>query len=188
VRAFDELRFGPQRTLNLREGLPNAHEAARRAEAWLREQQVKGAGEVLIITGRGIHSPGGVGIIRQRVEKLLFSLRRRGIIASHQEHNPGAFSVRLAPIRSLVEAPPRKRQAASPSSPASVHGLGANTMDLLRQVAERSLDSLGVSPNDETIHDEMHRFLAAIVKGLPAGMRREEQLRSALRAAIAEYD
>jgi len=93
VRAFDELRFGAQRTLNLRDGLPTAQEAVRRADAWLREQQVRGAEEVLIVTGRGTHSIGGVPVVRPAIEKLLFQLRRRGVIASHQEHNPGALAV-----------------------------------------------------------------------------------------------
>ena len=188
MRAFDELRFGPHRTLNLRETLPTSPEAVRRAESWLREQQVKGSEEVLIVTGRGSHSPGGVAVIRGAIEKLLFSLRRRGVIASHQEHNPGAFAVQLAPLRALVDAPARKREAVSQPPPVSIHGLDAATTDLLRQVAERSLDMLGVSPNEATIRGEMHRFLSAILQGLPPGARREEQLREALRAAIADYD
>ena len=39
-RAFDEVRFGATRTLNLRESLPTGAEAARRLEAWLRQHQV----------------------------------------------------------------------------------------------------------------------------------------------------
>jgi len=36
-KAFDELRFGPLRTLNLRESLPTAQEARDRTERWNRE-------------------------------------------------------------------------------------------------------------------------------------------------------
>src|SRR5438128_2788900 len=58
-QAFDEARFGARRTLNLRESLPSADAAAKRAETWLRQQQVESAEEVLIITGRGNQSEGG---------------------------------------------------------------------------------------------------------------------------------
>src|SRR5262245_46371615 len=110
MSAFDELRFGPQRTLNLREGLPASADAVRRAEAWLYEHQVRGTREVLIVTGRGSQSHDGTAVIRPAVEKLLHSLRRRGVVASHQLHNPGAFAVQLASVRSQIEAPPRRRE------------------------------------------------------------------------------
>jgi len=59
-KAFDEAEFGPKNILNLRESLPTAADARFRAEAWLRERQVSRANEVLLITGRGNQSPGGV--------------------------------------------------------------------------------------------------------------------------------
>ena len=189
MRAFDELRFGPHRTLNLREALPSPTAAIRRAENWLREHQVKGSEEVLIVTGRGLRSIDGVAVIRPAIEKLLFALRRRGVIASHAEHNPGAFVVQLASLRALVDAPARNRDAASEKpGPTSLHGLGAVTTDLLRQVAELSLDALGIDPDEATIRDEMHRFLGAVLRGLPSDDRDEQQLVRALRAAIAEFD
>lgn len=189
MSAFDELRFGSQRTLNLREHLPSAAEAVRRTEAWLREHQVRGSKEVLVITGRGNQSIGGIGVVRGAVEKLLFSLRRRGVIESHQEHNPGAFAVQLAPLRALVEAPARNRERNVPSERrVKIPGLSRETTDLLRQLAERSLDMLGVSGDEATIGDEMHRHWSAIAPALPAGGRSEEQLRAALRAAIRDYD
>ena len=52
-QAFDEVRFGALRTLNLRLSMPTAHEAAARVEQWLRQHQVQQSGEVLVITGRG---------------------------------------------------------------------------------------------------------------------------------------
>ena len=63
-QAFDEVRFGGQRTLNLRDTLPTAAAATARTEAWLRQQQVDSAGEVLIVTGRGNQSEGGVPVLR----------------------------------------------------------------------------------------------------------------------------
>jgi Smr domain len=189
ARAFDELRFGPQRTLNLRENLPSAADATSRAENWLREQQVRGTKEVLVITGRGNQSIGGVGVIRSAVEKLLFSLRRRGVVASHREHNPGAFLVELAPLRALVEAPARRRERNAARAPrASVEGLSAGSLQLLRDLATRSLDALGVRATEDRLGDEMQRHLRAIAPGLTGGEAMESQLRAALMNALADYD
>jgi hypothetical protein len=189
VSALDELRFGPERTLNLRESLPTSEEGVRRTESWLREQQVKGSREVLVITGRGNQSAGGISVLKPAVEKLLFSLRRRGVVASHQAHNPGAVAVELAPLRALIEAAPRRREPVrSPAPGATLHGLTRETTALLRDLAERSLDALGVAADDAGIEDEMHRYLRAIAPGLPGGLGMEDGLRAALRAAIAEYD
>jgi hypothetical protein len=189
VSAFDELRFGAPRTLNLRESLPTAAEAERRTEAWLREHQVRGSAEVLVITGRGNQSAGGIGVLHAAIDKLLFSLRRRGVVASHQEHNPGAFAVQLAPLRALADAPARRREHGNRASATmEIHGLSADTVDLLHQLAERSLEALGASPAESRTIDEMHRHLRMIAPGLPAGDAMEDHLRAALRTAIAEYD
>src|SRR5262245_45437664 len=108
--AFDELRFGPARTLNLREHLPTANEARTRAERWLRGKQVERAGEVLVITGRGKHSEGGTPVVRQAIVQLFASLRRRNVIEAWAEHTPGSFVVTLAPVRALFEVPKRRRE------------------------------------------------------------------------------
>jgi hypothetical protein len=189
VSASDELRFGPQRTLNLRENLPTSIEAVRRAEAWLRQHQIEGSKEVLVITGRGSHSIGGIAVIRAAIESLLFSLHRRGVVASHQEHNPGAFAVQLAPLRTLFDAPARRGQRASTDFTATeIHGLTRETTALLHDLAERSLEVLGVSADESGIIDEMHRHLRMMAPALPAGPQMEEHLRAALRAAMSEYD
>lgn len=187
VNALDELRFGPGRTLNLRESLPTVPDALRRAENYLREHQIRGSGEVLIITGRGANSPDGVGVIRAAVEKLLHSLRRRGVVESHAPHGPGAFAVRLAPVRRLVDAPRRHRdRARSPAFPA-IQGLGEETNALLRLLAERALDELGVRHDPDTVEEEMQRQLRALTPGLPTADM-ESALRGALRRALDEYD
>lgn len=188
MNALDELRFGFQRTLNLRDGLPSAADAAKRADRWLREQQVRGSSEVLVITGRGSHSPGGIPVIRQEVERLLRSLRRRGVVASHAEHNPGAFAVKLAPIRSMVEALPRTRDPVHAPETAPLHGLSSETMELLRELAELSLDALAVKPDASTVDDEIHRQLRAIAPALRGGPGLDRELRAVLRTAIGEYD
>jgi hypothetical protein len=189
VSASDELRFGPQRTLNLREHLPTSIDAVRRAEAWLREQQVRGSKDVLVITGRGNQSIGGIPVIRGAVEKLLFSLHRQGVVTSHHEHNPGAFAVQLAPLRTLFEAPARRREPVRTDLPAAeIHGLTRETTALLRDLAERSLDALGVSASEARVVDEMHRHLRVIVPALGAGPAMEQELQAALRVAMSEYD
>jgi hypothetical protein len=188
VSALDELRFGSQRTLNLRESLPTAGEAVRRADAWLREHQVKGSKEVLIITGRGSQSVGGIPVLRPAIEKLLFELRRRGVVRSHREHNPGAFVAVLAPLRHLVEAVPRRRDQLRPRGQVALHGVSPETASLLRDLAMRSLDALGVQQDEARIEDEMHRQLAAIAPALSSAAQPDDALRAALRAAIAEYD
>src|ERR1039458_10771301 len=73
-RAFDEARFGPARTLDLRASMPTAAEAVRRAEPWLRERQMARAGDVLVITGRGKGSPGGVAVMREALRKPFSTL------------------------------------------------------------------------------------------------------------------
>ena len=186
--ALDELRFGAEGILNLRVLRPTVSDAERRAERWLRERQIRGAKEALIVTGRGNQSEGGVSPVRAAVERLLYSLRRRGVILGHGEHNPGAFVVRLAPMRALVDAPPRRRERKTPSTITEVPGLSTETTALVRALAEASLGALGVVPTEENLPDEMQRHLRAIVPGLAGGAGMEERLRDALRSAMAEYD
>src|SRR5437763_475330 len=100
-KAFDEATFGSKNTLNLRESLPTPADARFRTESWLRERQVSKAGDVLVITGRGNNSPGGISPVRETVAALLPQLRRRGVVSDWREHSPGSFVVKLAPINSL---------------------------------------------------------------------------------------
>lgn len=184
MTVWDELRFGPERTLNLRENLPTTADAVRRAERWLREKQVQDAGEVLLITGRGAHSIDGIAAIRQAIAKLLGVLRRKGVVMTFQEHNPGAYAVQLAPIRTLLES----SAATAITRPAlSVAGLDRQTNELLRELAERSLDALGVTATAARVEDEMHRHLRTLVPAI-SGPEVEASLRQAIRTALSEYD
>src|SRR5207342_362990 len=88
-QAFDEVRFGPARTLNLRASLPTGAEAARRVESWIREQQAQRADELLVITGRGNNSEGGVSVVREAAMRIFHELRRKGIVESFVEHTAG---------------------------------------------------------------------------------------------------
>jgi len=190
-RAFDDARFGSARTLNLRATLPSAADAVARAEAWLREKQASRAGEVLVITGRGNQSEGGESVVRAAVARLLASLRRRGVVQQVVEHTPGSFVVELAPFSALRNAPPRRREpaaAAPPADPAALAGLSGATRELLRRVAQRALEELGVRDPEHFVQGEMVAQFAHVAAAVPEGPDREVRLRAALTALLAEYD
>lgn len=189
ARAFDELYFGRERTLNLRASLPTPEDAVARAEAWLRERQAAMAGEVLLITGRGRSSEGGVSPVREAVVKRLASLRRRGVVARVQEHTPGSFAVTLAPMTALWDAPRRKKEPPPPPhDPPSLAALAPDIRALLRRLAACSLETLGVRDAERYLDSEMLRQFAALAAAIPRDASREEWLRAALRRAIAEYE
>lgn len=171
-RAFDAARFGPSRTLDLRASLPSAEEAVRRTEAWLRERQMLKAGEVLVITGRGNGSPGGVGIVREAVRRLLSSLQRRGVVSSVGVHTPGSFVVTLAPVRALFETARRSRGRVPhvpPADPAELGALTPETRARLRWLAERSLEVLGAPRSEPFVLDEMRRQFAILSSTIAPG-------------------
>lgn len=189
-RAFDELRFGPGRTLNLRSLQPTALQAAQLAERWLREQQVLGADEALVITGRGNNSLEGYSPVRESIVKLLPSLRRRNVIAGYAEHTPGSFVVTFAPVKALFETPKRRREKPMiVPRPPSLAGLDEETVKQLRDLAVMSLAVLGInSPTRAQLEDEMLRQFGAISAALPAGADREALLQQALLRAAEEYE
>jgi hypothetical protein len=191
-RAFDAARFGPARTLNLRDGLPTADAAVTRTEAWLRERQVTAAGEdVLVITGRGRGSTDGVPVVREAVSRLFIFLKRVGVVADVREHTAGAFIVRLATLRELVDAPRRNRRRTPPPvphDPAVLQGLDPETRDALRRLAQCSLEVLGISARTPTfLADEMVRQFTRFVANIPDGPERAARLRHAIDAALEEY-
>lgn len=188
--AFDELRFGRERTLNLRELMPTGEEAARRAELWLRERQVARSGEVLLITGRGRGSAGGIPVVRQAINQLLQTLHRQNVVAEWREHSPGAFVVQLASVRALYEAPKlRVTRVPKKTDPAALAGLDDATRVSLRALAMRSLDDLGVAaPSETLVHDEMVRQFTDLAALVPRGPAREAALRTAVERALRERD
>ena len=193
-QAFDEARFGSERTLNLRALMPTADEATRRADAWLRQQQIAQAGDVLIITGRGKGSPEGVSVVREAVIRLLHSLKRKGVVAKHEEHTPGSFVVTLASMHELLEAPRRRRDArpkaaATPATaPPSLDALQPETRALLRDLAAHALAHLGVNDREPFLEGEMLRQFSVLTAGIPKGVERERWLRDAIRRAMDAYD
>lgn len=190
LRALDEASFGPARTLNLRSSLPTAAEATARAESWLRERQMSQQGDVLVITGRGKSSDGGVAVIKPAVERLLFSLRRRGVVTEWREHSEGSFVVSLAPVTALFEAPRRNRQPADPAPvPGALAGLEPATLELLRTVAVHSLAELGLpAPTRRFVEDEMLAIFSKISAAVGSSSGSEESFRVALRHALADFE
>ena len=185
--SLDEATFGSERTLNLRESLPSAAEARARADAWLRAKQVAKSEDVLIITGRGNQSPGGIGIIRKEILGMMPGLRRRGVVESWREHSPGSIVVKLAPTTALFTAPKRRRgndESKAATNMTSLSGLGSDTMLLLRQLALVNLDALGVEPDENFVRTEMGRSYSILVKAIPAADLTEEVLTKAIRNAI----
>jgi hypothetical protein len=192
ARAFDELRFGPTRTLNLRAQQPTAVQAATQTEAWLRMLQVQGGGEALVITGRGNRSLDGYSPVREAIVRLLPSLRRRNVISGFAEHTPGSFAVTFAPVTQLFEAPRRRRERSAPPAPptpAALAALDAETQAQLRDLAVMSLSVLGIqSPTRTQLEDEMHRQFVALAAAIPAGGDQEALLQQAMLRAADEYD
>jgi hypothetical protein len=192
LHVLDEARFGTQRILNLRESLPTAADAAARTESWLRERQVAGSGEVLIITGRGKGSPGGVPVVRDAVRKTLGALRRRGVVAGFSDHTEGSFVVTLATVSQLLEAPRRNRDRGEPPPEQSVapalSALEPATQRLLRELAVRSLDALGATLAGHFVDAEMLRQFSLLAGGISSGAGSEERLRQAITRAIEELD
>jgi hypothetical protein len=188
--AFDKVRFGPDRILDLHEQLPSGVQAVARVEAWLREKQARGAKEVLVITGRGNNSEGGVSVVREEVHRLLARLRRGGVVREMAPHTEGSFVVTLAPLSALREAPRRRRDPMPPrpSDPESLLELAPQTRDLLRKVSLRALEELGIRDPGPFVQREMLAQLSYAIRSIPDCSNREERLRAALAMLLAEYD
>ena len=181
-RALDTVRFGAQNILNLRDSLPTPEDAAHRAEKWLRQKQVERVGQVLVVTGRGRNSERGISPVREAIVRLIASLRRRNVIERYEEHTAGSFDIKLAAIRADPAAGPMRTttEASLPRIPE----LTSISRQMLRDLAERSLEGVGIKDTHAFLADEMLLQLRAILSGLPPGPIEEAQLRAALRAAL----
>jgi hypothetical protein len=184
-QAFDEVTFGPERTLNLRAHLPTRAQAVQRGEAWLRERQAAGVREVLVVTGRGQRSVDGVSVVRQGIIELLGSLSRRHVVAGYREHTPGSFVVELQPF-TAVHAPKREEKPAGPPppDPRSLAALERETRQALRGLAMLQLQALGVhAPTRAMVEAEMLTQFGRLAAALPTTLdpaAREVALRQAV--------
>jgi hypothetical protein len=196
LSAFDELEFGPDRTLNLRDSMPTGADAKFRADAWLRQRHSLSREPVLIITGRGKGSADGVPVVKEAVVGLLHTLRRQGVVKSWHEHSQGAIVVDMASMTDLLTAPARHRDAkrakldapAPPAHATQFAGLEPETVKLLKRLAERTIDDLGVRDPEGLVESEMNHKLSKLVRGLPETGNREEALRAVIIRAIEELD
>jgi hypothetical protein len=157
-------------------------------------RQMMKPGEVLVITGRGNQSINGIGVVREAIMALMPSLRRRGVVKSWREHTPGSIVVTLAPVTALFGVPRRNRQPESEIaektatiSPA-LSALEPQTLSLLRRLAIRTIESLGVSDPGPFVEEEMQRNFALLSASLPVSADREEMFRRAIRSAIDEME
>jgi len=122
--------------------------------------------------------------------RLFPALRRQGVITEVRQHTEGSFAVRLASLRTLVEAPRRRRHPTPRPvrDPEALRALLPSTRALLRRLATVSLEALGVrTPTEAFIGDEMLRQFDRIAPSVPHGPVREAALRAALERAIEEY-
>src|SRR6185312_2520933 len=173
-----------------RESLPTAEEARARADSWIRTKQVERAGELLIITGRGNGSEGGIAVVRQTILALFPSLRRRNIITKWEEHTEGSFVVTLAPMTAMFEAPNRRREPAAVSLPIpdSLSALSPETLKLLRELAVSSLFMLGVHNPERFVESEMVTKFTKLTAALSGANDPEVELRAAIQHALEELD
>lgn len=192
-QAFDEVRFGGTRTLNLRTFLPSASEAAARVDNWLRQHQMQNTAEVLVITGRGNNSEDGISVVREASIRTFHSLEKKGVIAGFAEHTAGSFVVTLAPVKAMHAAAARRNNPTPlppPAAPPTLSVLGERTRAELRVLAERSLDTLGVRDRKPFLETEMLRLFGVLGAKMGDGSaaERERRLRDAIAAAMEEYD
>jgi hypothetical protein len=122
--------------------------------------------------------------VREAVIRLMLSLRRRNVVERYEEHTPGSFSITLASIGAMVDAPRRRRESTKPAAPGPLPDLSPSNRRLLRDLAERSLEGLGIKETGAFLDAEMQRHLRAIVAAIGVTPVREEKLRAALRAAL----
>jgi len=157
-------------------------------------KQAEGAREVLVVTGRGNRSVDRTPVVREAVRRLLALLSTRGVVTDHSEHSPGSFAVRLAPLGTAESRRTSEPAVATPVlAPPTLDGLSDETRELLRVLAEGTLQSLGVrDPSLAFIHDEMVRQCAHLAASVsPPSMTaaaREVALRSAIGRAIERLD
>jgi hypothetical protein len=119
------------------------------------------------------------------------SLRRRGVVSEWREHTPGSFVVKLGSISALLDAPRRKRDRATiatPIDPRSLVGLETSTLLLLRRLAVRSLESLGVREPAKFVEAEMLSKFNSLAGGVAPGVEGEARLREAISAALEQLD
>jgi hypothetical protein len=91
----------------------------------------------------------------------------------------------------MLDAPRRKKDRAVSSevpSPRSLDALDPATVELLRQLAVRSLESLGVKDPRNFVESEMLAKFNLLAAGVAPGTEGEERLRRAIASALDQLD
>jgi hypothetical protein len=99
--------------------------------------------------------------------------------------------VKLGSISALLNAPRRKRDRAlvtKPADPKSLTGLESSTLLLLRRLAVRSLESLGVRHPEKYVEEEMLAKFNSLAGCVAPGAEGEARLREAISAALEQLD
>jgi hypothetical protein len=125
------------------------------------------------------------------VIRTMDSLRRRNVIKGYQEHTAGSFAVQLERVSRLAEAPRRRREKSGRPevpTPESLQSLPEECRTLLRNLAERALEGLGIKDTMPFMQGEMLKQFAAVARGVPEGPDRDERLAAALRVAMEQYE
>jgi len=126
-----------------------AEDAVRRAARWLRARQQEGERTVVVITGRGLHSPRHGPVLLGEVEHLLRDLRGTVVAAFALAPGGGGWHVEL-------------RRAPSPSPiPRAAPTLAERADAELRRRAEEALWELGVEPTPALLDAEIRRLLGS---------------------------
>jgi hypothetical protein len=113
------------------------------------------------------------------------------VVSEWREHSPGSFVVKLASISSLLDAPRRKRDRtpiAPTINPESLKDLEQSTLVLLRRLAIRTLESLGIREPDKFVEAEMLSKFHSLAGGINPGEQGEARLRGAIKSALDELD
>jgi hypothetical protein len=112
-------------------------------------------------------------------------------VSEWKEHTAGSFVVRLGSISSLLDAPRRKRERGekqATANPESLKALESSTLTLLRTLAIRSLESLGVRDPTNFTEAEMLSKFNLLAAGITPGAEGEARLREAIAAALEQLD
>jgi hypothetical protein len=91
----------------------------------------------------------------------------------------------------MLEAPRRKRDRTAqtaPANPETLKELDPSTIELLRRLAIRSLESLGVRETDKYVEAEMLSKFNSLAGAIKPGVEGEDRLREAIKAALDQLD
>jgi Smr domain len=122
-------------------------EAGRRAEQWLRDRQAEGVRTVVLVTGRGLHSP-GIPVVRNEVEHLLTVLKGTLVVRWESGDLGGSFRVEL-------RRPPIEPPRAGTREPRLVREAPPD----VRLRAAEALAELGIASTPALLEAEIRRIL-----------------------------